>query len=319
MLATLLRAIEQGLGPSLSSVGDIAFWAGMLMLAYVVLAPLMRVVVQTRAARSGIEREWIMSCKHCRKISVVAGSECEHCGRELDIPWIVRIHIFFANEGEASWLRNTRWVYTFIGLSVFVAITVTALSTTGTWSPQSNIEKLFVGLSLIAWAGLGWLLGRVLGIGTGGPISRVRDAIFSLALATVLIATTTLALAARPVPEIVVASVRVDGQVAQLGTKAIALIGYQLGFEYLQVEHNFAGFRQITPLAIVGARRIELPLSKFESKLVDMLWKHANGLTERGISVRKRTEQFVTNESGIYEIVLRGDEVSIRRFKTPPA
>jgi len=319
MLATLLRAIEQGLGPSLSSVGDIAFWSGMLMLAYVVLAPLMRVIVQTRAARSGIEREWIMSCTHCRKISVVAGSECEHCGRELDIPWIVRLHIFFSNEGEASWLRNTRWVYTFIGLSVFVAITVTALSTTGTWSPQSNIEKLFVGLSLIAWAGLGWLLGRVLGIGTGGPISRVRDAIFSLALASVLIATTTLALAARPIPEIVVASVKVDGQVAQLGTKAIALIGYQLGFEYLQVEHDFAGFRRITPLAIIGARRIELPLGDFESKLVKMLWKHANGLTARGISVRKRTEQFVTNESGIYEIVLRGDEVSIRRYKTPPA
>ena len=260
MLATLLRAIEQGLGPSLSSVGDIAFWAGMVMLAYVVLAPLMRVVVQTRAARSGIEREWIMSCKHCRKISVVAGPECEHCGRELDIPWIVRLHIFFGNEGEASWLRNTRWVYTCIGLSVFVAITVTALSTTGTWSPQSNIEKLFVGLSLIAWAGLGWLLGRVLGIGTGGPISRVRDAIFSLALASVLVATTTLALAARPIPETVVASVKVDGQVAQLGTKATALIGYQLGFEYLQVEHDFAGLRRITPLAIIGAQRIELPL-----------------------------------------------------------
>jgi hypothetical protein len=318
MLATLLQAIEQGLGPSLSSAADIAFWGGMLMLAYVVLAPLMRVVVQTRAARFGIEREWIMSCPHCRKISVVAGSECEHCGRELDIPWIVRLHIFFGNEGEASWLRTTRWVYTFVGLSAFVVITVTVLSSTGTWSPQSNIEKLFVGLSLIAWAGLGWLLGRVLGIGTGGPISRVRDAIFSLALATVLIATTTLALAARPVPETIVASVKVEGQVAQLGTKAIALIGYQIGFEYLQVEHSFAGFRRITPLAIVGARRIELPLSDFESALTDLLWKHATGLTARGISVRKRTEQFVTSESGIYEIVLRGDEVSIRRYQTPP-
>ena len=113
--------------------------------------------------------------------------------------------------------------------------------------------------------------------------------------------------------------VKVDGQVAQLGTKAIALIGYQLGFEYLQVEHDFAGFRRITPLAIIGARRIELPLGDFESKLVKMMWKHANGLTARGISVRKRTEQFVTNQSGIYEIVLRGDEVSIRRYKTPPA
>jgi len=319
MLATLLQAIEQGLGPSLSSVGDIAFWAGVLMLVYVVLAPLLRVVVQTRAAHFGIEREWIMSCLHCRKISVVEGSECEHCGRDLDIPWIVRLYIYFGNEGEANWLRTTRWAYTFIGLSVFVVITVTALVSTGTWSPQSNIEKLFVGLSMITWAGLGWLLGRVLGIGTGGPISRVRDAIFSLALATVLIATTTLALAARPVPETVVASVRIDGQVAQLGTKAIALVGYQLGFEYLQVEHDFAGYRRITPLAIVGARRIDLPLSDFESALVKTLWKHANGLTARGISVRKRTEQFVTNESGTYEIVLRGGQVSIRRYRTPPA
>jgi hypothetical protein len=319
MLATLLHAIEQGFGPSLSSVGDIAFWVGVLMLAYVVLAPLMRIVIQSKAARFGIEREWIMSCSHCRKITVVAGSECEHCGRELELPWIVRLHIFFGSEGEAHWLRTTRWIYTFAGLSAFVAITIAALVATGTWSPQSNIEKLFVGLSLIAWAGLGWLLGRVFGIGTGGPISRVRDAIFSIALATALIATTTLALAARPVPEIVVASVRVDGQVAQLGTKAIALVGYQLGFEYLQIEHDFAGFRRITPLAIVGASRIDLPLKDLEATLARTLWKHANELTARGLSVRKRTEQFVTDEPGIYEIVLRGDKVSIRRYRTPPA
>jgi hypothetical protein len=319
MLATLLRAIEQGLGPSLATVGDIAFWIGMLMLAYVVLAPLIRVVVQARAARSGVEREWIMSCRHCRKVSIVAGSECEHCGRELDIPWIVRLYIFFSNEGEANWLRTTRWVYTVIGLTAFVVISAAALSATGSWSPQSNIEKLFVGLSLIAWAGLGWLLGRVLGIGTGGPVSRVRDTIFSLAVATVLLATTTLASAARPVPETIIASVKVDGQVAQLGSKAIALIGYQLGFEYLQVEHKFVGFRRIIPLAIVGARRIELPLGKVDSALAGTLWEHANGLTARGISVRKRTEQFVTDESGIYQILLRGDEVEIRRYQTPPS
>jgi hypothetical protein len=319
MLATLLQAIEQALGPSLSSIGDIAFWVGILMLAYVVLAPLLRVVVQSKAARSGIEREWIMSCAHCRKITVVAGPECEHCGREFELPWIVRLHIFFGNEGEAHWLRTTRWIYTFAGLSAFVTITVAALISTGAWSPQNNLEELFVGLSLIAWAGLGWLLGRVVGIGTGGPISRIRDAIFSLALATVLIGTATLASAARPVPETVVASIRIDGQVAQMGSKAIALVGYQIGFEYLQVEYDFAGFRRITPLAIVGARRIDLPMGNFESALVDALWEHSNGLNTRGLSVRKHTEQFVANESGTYEIVLRGDKISIRRYRTPPA
>ncbi len=319
MLATLLQAIEQGFGQSLSIISDTTFWIGMLMLAYVVLAPLIRVVVQTRAAYCGIEREWIMSCASCRKVTVVTGSECEHCGKDLDIPWIVRMHIFFAGGGEAHWLRTTRWVVTVIGLAAFIVITATTLVSTGTWDPQSNVEKLFVGLSLIAWAGLGWLLGRVFGIGTGGPVSRTRDAIFSFAIAAVLIATTTLALAARPVPETLLASVRVDGQVAQLGTKAIALVGYQLGFEYLEVEHEFAGFHRITPLAIVGARRIELPLGKFESVLVEKLWKHANVLTARGLSVRKRTEQFLIDESGTYAIVLRGDKVSIRRYRDPPA
>ena len=318
MLETLLHAIEQGLGPSLATVGNLAFWTGMLLLAYVILAPLLRVVIQRKAARVGISREWIMSCSHCRKVTVVDGTECEHCGRELDLPWAVRLHMFFGNEGEANWLRTTRWIYTVAGLSVFVAITVAVLTSTGAWSPQSNIEKLFVGLSLIAWAGLARLLGRLLGIGTGGPISRIRDAVFSCALATVLLATSTLAIAARPVPEIVVASIRVDGQVAQLGNKAIALIGYQLGFEYLQIEHGFVGFQRITPLAIVGARRLELPLGDFESAFVDTTWKHANGLSERGFIVRKRMEQFLTNESGIYEIVLRGDTVSIRHFRAPP-
>ena len=252
MLATLLRAIEQGLGPSLSSIGAVAFWGGMLMLAYVAIAPLIRVIVQSRAARSGIEREWIMSCQHCRKISVVAGSECEHCGHELDIPWIVRLYIFFGNEGEATWLRTTRWVYTVAGLSVFVVITVFVLSSTGSWRPQSNIETLFVGLSLIAWAGLGWLLGRVLGIGTGGPVSRVRDAIFSLALASVLIATTTLASAARPVPETIVASVKVDGQVAQLGGKAVALESYHMGSREQRIAEHAASALELIVQIDVG-------------------------------------------------------------------
>lgn len=318
MLAILLKSIEQGLGPLLSPASDIVFWLGIFMLAYVIFTPMLRVVVEARAARIGMEREWIMQCLSCRRVTAVAGPDCENCGRSLDIPWLVRIYRFFGNEGEARWLRTTRWIYTTVGVVVFLAVTATTLMTSGAWNPQSNIEKLFVGLSMLSWAGLGWLTGRVIGIGTGGPIARVRDAIFSLALATVFITMTTIAAAARPAPETVVAQVRIDGQVAQLGSQAVALVGYQLGFEYLQVEHHFAGFSRITPLAVVGARRIDLPLGDFESRLVDLLWKHANAFTARGLSVRKRTEQFVADQSGTYQIVLRGGEISIRLY-LPPA
>ena len=317
MLSSLLRTIEQAFGPSLSSASDIAFVVGLLMLAYVMLAPALRVVVDIQAFRIGMEREWIMHCESCRRMTVVTGSRCEHCGHNLGIPWTVRVQHFFSLGSEPRWLQATRWIYTLIGVAAFALITVTVLGASGAWSPQNNVEKLFVGLSFLTWAGLGWLIGRVFGIGTGGPLSRVRDAIFSLALVALLLATTTLASAARPVEETIVAQVRVDGQVAQLGTKAIALVGYQLGFEYLLVEHAFAGFRRVTPLAIVGAQRIELPLTERQSDVVEFLWKHANTLTARGLAVRKRTDQFVIVESGIYEIVLRGDEISIRQYALP--
>ena len=199
MLSSFLRTIEQAFGASLSPVGDVAFGIGMLMLAYVILAPLIRIVVEIQAANIGIEREWIMHCLSCRRMTVVAGRECEHCGASLDIPWMVRLHHFFARGSEPHWLRLIRWVYTGLGVAGFAAITVIGIGMANAWDPQSNIEKLLVGLSLLAWAGLGWLLGRVVGIGTGGPISRLRDAVFSLALVGVLFTTVTLAAAARPV------------------------------------------------------------------------------------------------------------------------
>ena len=314
MLSSLLRTIEQAFGPMLSSAGDITFVVGLLMVAYVILAPSIRIVVEIQAANIGIEREWIMHCLSCRRLTVVTGSKCDHCGHDLGIPWTVRLRQFFAPGGEPHWLQLTRWVYTALGIVAFGLITLVVLSVSGAWSPQNHIEKLFVGLSLLAWGGLGWLFGRVFGIGTGGPVSRVRDAIFSLALVALLLTTTTLASAARPVEETVIAQVRVDGQVAQVGTRAIALVGYQLGLEYLHVEHSFAGFRHVTPLAIVGARRLELPLGARQSDVVDFLWKHAATLTDRGLAVRKRTDQFLVVESGIYEIVLRGDQISIRHY-----
>jgi hypothetical protein len=92
------------------------------------------------------------------------------------------------------------------------------------------------------------------------------------------------------------------------------LAGYQLGFEYLYVEHAFAGFRHVTPLAIVGTQRIELPQGARQDHVSAFLWKHANGLGARGLAVRKRTDQFAVNQPGIYEIVLRGHEISIRQY-----
>lgn len=314
MLAALLQTIEQGLGPSLSLAGGAVFVAGLLLLAYLILAPALGVIVEMQAAGVGLVREWLMYCAHCRHMTLATGSECEHCGEQLRIPWTVRLRHFFGHDNEPRWLRTLRWIYTLLGVTAFALVSIAALLLSGAWSPQTSLEKLFVGLSLMTWGGLAWLLGRVFGIGTGGPISRVRDAVFSLALVAVLLATTTLASAARPVEETVVARVEVNGQVAQLGTQATALAGYQLGFEYLQIEHASVGFQHLTPLAVVGTQRIELPVSPSRKWITALLWKHAAGLGARGFTVRKRTDQFAVSRPGLYEIVLRGDQVNMRHY-----
>ena len=181
----------------------------------------------------------------------------------------------------------------------------------------SSIERLFTGASLIAWAGLGWLLGRIFGIGTGGPISRIRDAVFALAAVAVLSVTTAVAAAARPVPETTVARVNVQGQVAQYNGRSTPLIGYQLGFEYLQIENEVAGFRRIIPLAVVGAKRIDLEHGKITQTLIDHLWSNAEAYSRHGLLVRKRVEQFPASESGIYDVVRHGGEIQVRSYANP--
>lgn len=317
MLNLLLQTIETSFGPALSLIADIAFWTGALMISYLVIAPLVRVALEMRAARIGLERHWVMVCPHCTRLGIVSASVCEHCGRPLGVPFMVRLRNWLAGSEERLWVRRMRWMLTGCGVALFGIVTAAVAIRSGAWHPQGNVERLFVGLSMIAWAGLGWLVARVVGIGTGGPISRLRDGVFALATVAVLTATLAVAGAARPVPETLVARVEVQGQVAQLGNIATPLVGRQFGFEYLQIDHELAGFHHIVPLAVVGAQRIPLESGRFTEMITGHLWEHAHGYTERGLAVRKRTEQILATEPGLYEIVLRGREISVRRYKPP--
>ncbi len=321
MLALILQFIEKSFGPHLAFAAAISFWLGAAMAAYVAIAPLLRVVTELKAARAGMEHGWMMQCQTCKRTDIVSGGKCGHCGTSLGIPLMVRIRNFFGSETESRWLRMTRWVLTVLGVGLFSLLTAIALIKSGAWHPQTSVERLFTGIALIAWAGVGWLAGRVFGIGTGGPISRLRDAILALAGFAVLSAAVTLAGAARPVSEDVLVRVTVQGEQAVVGGRAVGLANLQFGFEYLQVQHEILGFQHVVPLAVVGGQRIDLVAGEFERWLADHLWTHGQRYTARGLAVRKRTESVQASEPGTYEIVLREREVIARRegeIRAPP-
>jgi hypothetical protein len=319
MLASILQIIEQSLGSQLALAAQVCFALGVAMAAYVATAPLARVLVDLKAARLGMERDWILQCPACKRMTAASSGRCEQCGKSLDLPLIVRVRNFFGPEGEPRWLRAIRWTLTVAGTLAFALATVFVLLNTGAWLPQTILERLLVGVSLIAWAGVAWLAGRVFGIGTGGPISRLRDAVLALAGAAVLSAAATLAGAARPVSEEVLVRVSVQGQQARVGDRAVPLADAQFGFEYLQVHHELVGLRRVTPLAVVGASRIPLPMHEAEEAIADHLWAHSQRYGARGLAVRKLTQQFQAQEAGTYEIVLRGGEISARLAGAAPA
>jgi len=319
VLATILQIIEKSFGPHLVFAAEILFWLGIVLAAYVAGAPLVRVAIELKAARLGMERDWIMQCHTCRRMTVASTGVCDQCGKSLDIPFVVRLRNFFGSEGESHWLRALRWGLEVAGAALFAVVTLFALARSGGWNPETTLERLFVGFSLITWAGVAWLLGRVFGIGTGGPLSRLRDAILALAGIAVLSAAATLAGAARPATEKVLVHVVVSGAQVRVGDQAVPLVDSQLGFEYLQIDHELAGFKYVVPLAIVGARRIELPSGEIKQTLVEHLWAHAQGYTARGLVVRKRTEQWRVVEPVPFDIVLQGGEIATRRAESPPA
>jgi hypothetical protein len=317
LLSLVLQTIESSFGSGLAAVAAGAFWIGMAMVIYVIAVPVARVAIDFSAANIGLARHWVMQCPTCKQTIVVSGGDCERCGKALGIPLAVRIRNFFSPEIEADWWRYLRWGWTMLGTAAFALVTVTVLVTTGAWHPQAHVEKLFVGLALLTWAGLGWLMGRVAGMNTGGPLSRLRDGIFALASAAVLALLVIAADAARPVAETVLARITVQGQAAQINGRHVPLVGYQFGFEYLQLDHPLLGYQQIIPMAVIGSASIPLLEDGWRKKVVDHFWSHASGYTARGLAVRRRTELFLTPQPGVYDVVLRGREIGVQAYLLP--
>jgi hypothetical protein len=121
------------------------------------------------------------------------------------------------------------------------------------------LQKLFIGVALLCWVGIAWLLARVLHLGEGGPFARLRDTVFAFALGGVLAVTLLLVAESKPVSERVMWRIPVgEGAIAHIETQALALPQGMIGFEYLQVDHDLLGYHRVIPIAFLGSERMEL-------------------------------------------------------------
>lgn len=313
MLRSLFQAIEQSFGPSLATVSAVVYWGALLLLLHRIVAPLFRLRMEMVAARLKVEESVMMECPYCHRETIVHDSQCSFCRKSIGLPLSLRAWHFLKLRRQPKWFKWTCWGWDILGLALFVALTLVGLFALKPWATSGPLQQLFVGIAILCWTALGWMVARILDISTNGPIARLRDLVFSFAVTGVMAVSLFLAIEARPVEEAVMWRIPVgEGGIARIGEQALPLPQGMIGFEYLQVDHELLGYHRVIPVAFLGTERLEVPHSRTEKWFLDTLWKNMHGYTERGLSVRSRVEQFLVVPNQNYEIVEREKQVYFR-------
>ena len=309
----VFQSIEQWFGPSLGTTATVIYWLAVALLAHRIIAPMVRLRMDMVSAGLQIKDGLILECPACHRETLVQDKQCAFCRRSIELPWSVKLWHFFRLRRAPKWLRWMRWAYEGMGLALFLGLTFIGANALRAWAPEGALHQLFLGIAFLCWAAVGWFVARALHFGVGGPIGRLRDAVFAFAASGVLTLSLFLATESRIATETVLWRVPVsDGWVARVGDKSLALSQGIIGFEYLQIDHTLLGYHRIVPMAFLGAERLDIKLGRFEKWCVDLLLKRAQGYSERGLSVRSRVEQFMVASSREYEIVEREQQVYFR-------
>ena len=313
MMRSLFQAIEQFLGPSLEIVATVVYWSAIALLVHRLFSPLFRLRMEMLSTRLKMHESVVMECPYCHRETVVHDAQCAFCRKSLELPFTMRAWHFIRLRRHPLWWRRTCWIWDSLGLTAFVMLTIAGFSALHAWTPAGPLQKLFIGLALACWVAISWLVARVLNLGGGGPIARVRDSVFAFAVAGVLAVCLLFAAESRPVEEIVMWRIPVgEGGIVRINEQALTLPQGMIGFEYLQVDHELLGYHHVIPLAFLGSERLELNHAGIEKWFLDNLWKRGQGYSERGPSVRSRVEKFNVTPNQSYEVVERDKQVFFR-------
>jgi len=101
--------------------------------------------------------------------------------------------------------------------------------------------------------------------------------------------------------------------VARIGEQLIPLARGEVGFEYLQLDHELLGYRRIIAAGFSSGERVALPRNAIAQGIVNHLRQYAVGYTNRGLTVRLRTERILVSPGQSYEVIQREGQVLIRR------
>ena len=314
MLRRLLQGIEQGLGPAaLAEVSFLIYWGGIVLLGLAVLAPFYRRWLEYSARSLGLAQHWVITCGGCQKQTVVTGPRCGYCDEALGISGALRRWTGLTRKPPGLNTQQWRWRVHLLGNVLFFVLALWFVTSLGTFSVEGQLHQLFVGLALQAWATLGRFAGVAMRLDRGGFLARAGAGVLMLAAIGVMGISLVLAGEARPASESVLAQFSTNGESVLIQDQELALTGRDIGFEYLQLDHEVFGYHGIIALAFLGRERLPVSGWFMKDTVVGHFREHAEAYEARGLTVRLRTDRVRLRSGQSYQVVERRGQVHIRR------
>lgn len=321
MFSLFFDGVQSVLGKRLTTVASVLHIVALLLLVGMwVLPPVLWRVRRWRAAY-GIREGTVIQCQNCGYAALPAGLTCRHCGRELDLPALLRLSVRLREWRMGKIASRMGNLYHGMGLAGLYAFTGLFAYELDVFRPGPDLRKLFIAVGTIVLVVSCVLFRRALSLHSGGPLFRLSNLFLGFSALGFVLFFVFVASATAPVEWRYLGTLRHDGAEITFNDLRVPATGVSAGIEYLQVGQPALGYHHIFLLALEGNERV--PVQR--DSLTRVFLAHLTGAPDRyerlGFVVRIRVERRALTIGVPYAVYSVGREITFQQyqsFRVPP-
>jgi len=314
MFRLLFELVQSALGGRLSGVASVLHIAALALLAGVWLLPPVLFALRRWRSAYGVQDGTVVQCFHCGYAGVPSGASCRHCGRDLELPTLLRLSLFLRawRMGRlASWAGRAYHGLGLVGFYVFTGSFVYALDL---FWPGPDLRKLFIAIGTITLVACCALFRRAFSLHAAGGLSRFSNLFFGCSALGFVLVFVFVASATAPVEGRYLGTVRSEGKEVTFGDLRVPVQGASVGIEYLQVDQAALGYHKIVLLALEGVERVPVGRDPVSRAVLAHLARSADRYERWGFAVRTRVERREIAPGTSYSVYSSGREIYLRRL-----
>lgn len=315
MFRLFFDAVQSVLGERLGSVARLFHIVALLLLVGMWLFPLVLWQIRRWRSAHGVTEGTVVRCSHCGFTGAPFGLACRHCGRELQLPSLLRLSLRLREWRTGRLASRLAGTYHAFGLICLYVLTGVFVYKLDLFHPGPDLRKLFIAIGTIALVGSCVLFRRAFSLHSPGFLSRISNFFFGVSGLGFVLLFVFVASATAPIEGRYLGMLHYDGDAVTFDGVRVPVTEGKVGVEYLQVDQAAMGYYRIFLLALEGTQRVVIERDRVSEGLLAHLARSADRYEALGFKVRVRVERRALTLGVPYAVYSLGREISVERIE----